>query len=54
MMRIVLLIAAAALMSGCATVYAKPGNTAADFDKDREVCELAVRQDLAARGVPDT
>ena len=54
MKRIVLLFAAAALMAGCTTVYTKPGNTEADFDKDREACELAVRQDLAARGVPDT
>ncbi len=54
MKRIVLLFAAIFLLSGCATVYTKPGKTGADFDKDRKACELAVRKDLAARGVPDT
>ena len=54
MRKIVLLFAAAVLLSGCATVYTKPGKTEADFEKDRQACELAVRKDLAARGVPDT
>lgn len=54
MKRIVLLFAAIVLLSGCATVFTKPGKTEADFDKDRSACELAVRKDLAARGVPDT
>ena len=54
MKRIVLLFAAIVLLSGCTTVYTKSGQTGADFDKDREACELAVRKDLAARGAPDT
>jgi uncharacterized protein YceK len=54
MRKIVLLFAAAVLLSGCATVYTKPGKTEADFEKDRKACEAAVRKDLAARGVPDT
>ncbi len=54
MKKIMLLFVAAALLSGCATVYTKPGKTEADFEKDRRSCEAAVRKDLAARGVPDT
>ncbi len=55
MKRIVLLFAAIVLLSGCTTtVYTKSGQTGVDFDKDREACELVVREDLAARGVADT
>ena len=54
MKRLVVLFAAAVLLSGCATVYTKPGKTDTDFEKDRQACEQAVRKDLAARGVPDT
>ncbi|MBP1750254.1 MAG: hypothetical protein H6Q52_2793 [Deltaproteobacteria bacterium] len=54
MKKFVLLFAAVILLSGCATVYTKPGKTEADFEKDRKACELTVRKNLAARGVPDT
>ncbi|HOC45635.1 MAG TPA: hypothetical protein PKM26_03425 [Syntrophorhabdaceae bacterium] len=54
MKSMILLFAAVALLSGCATVYTKPGKTGEDFEKDRKACELAVRKDLAARGAPDT
>ena len=54
MKRTALLFAVAILLSGCATVYTKPGKTGADFEKDRKACELWVRKNLAAKGIPDT
>jgi uncharacterized protein YceK len=54
MKKIVLSLAAALLLAGCATVYTKPGKTEADFEKDRTACEATVRKNLASRGLPDT
>lgn len=54
MKSILLLFAAAVLLSGCTTLWTQPGKTEADFKKDREACELAVRKDLALKGLSDT
>ena len=54
MKRLVIIFSAITLLSGCATVFTQPGKTEADFDKDRDACEILVRQDLAAKGMPDT
>lgn len=54
MKRTILLFAAAVLFAGCTTVYTKPGTTGGDFDSDRKTCELAVKKDLASRGICET
>ena len=54
MKRAILLFAAAALLTGCTTVFTQPGKTQADFENDRKACELAAKKDLAARGICET
>jgi uncharacterized protein YceK len=54
MKKTVLFFVAALLLTGCATVYTKPGKTEADFEKDRIACEATVKKNLAARSLPDT
>ncbi|MEN6616058.1 MAG: hypothetical protein ABFD12_05845 [Syntrophorhabdus sp.] len=54
MKRILISVVAAFLLTGCATIYTKPGTTEADFEKDRQICEQATREDLIIKKLPET
>ncbi len=54
MKKVILLFAAAALLAGCTTVYTREGRTGADFETDRKACVLAVKEDLARKGLCET
>lgn len=54
MKRTMLLFAAAMLLAGCTTVYTRTGKTGADFETDRKACVLAVKEDLARKGLCET